>query len=194
MVKVLDRIDEGNRRYHNKRENRIMETTEITMIPLDRAVESRTNPRRHFDPVFLKELAQRITEKGVLQPLTARPIASKQFEIVIGACRYRAAKIAGLTELPAVVRNLSDQDTLEIQVIENLHRSDIHPLDEALGYEQLMKKNGYDVETIAAKVGKDPSYIYKRMKLTDLIEPAKKEFLEHVLPLSHAIELCRLQA
>lgn len=154
--------------------------------------ESKTNPRKHFDAAALSELAASIKQKGLLQPLLVRK-NGKGYEVVAGARRYRAAKLAGLADIPCVVRELTDTEALEIQVIENLQREDIHPLEEAQGYQALMKTKGYDVDVIAEKVGKSISYIYARQKLLSLSPEAQKEFLSGEISAGHAILLARLQ-
>jgi ParB family chromosome partitioning protein len=101
--------------------------------------------------------------------------------------------IAGVKTIPAMVRDLTDSQVLEIQTIENIQREDVHPLDEALGYKMLMEQAGYDVVTIAAKVGKHVSYIYQRMKLAELVPAAQKAFFDEKITASHAIHIARLQ-
>lgn len=169
-----------------------MTTTELKVLPISSIVESKTNPRRHFDDVTLKELGESIKAKGILSPVLVRPV-NGHFELVDGARRLRAAKAVQLPEVPAFIRQLSDEEALEIQVVANLLRDDIHPLDEAIGYDQLMKKNRYTVETVASKVGKSVSYVYQRLKLAELIEPAKKAFWSLKLTPAHAIIIARLQ-
>lgn len=175
---------------------------EFRTVPIEGVRESRTNPRRHFDDKAMKELVASVKEKGVLVPLLVRDIPAENgngvkipahCEIVAGARRYRAAKAAGLKEIPVLVHDLTDEQALEAQVIENLQRADVHPLDEAEGYAALMKKTGQDVAAIAAKVGKSESYVYQRLKLAELAEPAKKAFLEDKITAGHAILVARLQ-
>ncbi len=169
-------------------------------LPLDRIAPSKTNPRKHFDQAELEDLAKSIKEKGVIQPIVVRPAlfdirAVKQladWEIIAGERRYRASKIAGVPTIPAIERDLDDRAVLEIQVIENLQRVDIHPLDEALGYKELLQKHGYDVDTLATKVGKSSSYIYQRLKLAELIPAAQKFFTSGVINAGHAILIARL--
>jgi ParB/RepB/Spo0J family partition protein len=130
------------------------------------------NPRRSIDPAHLVELADSISKVGVLQPILVRPIGA-MFSIVSGERRFRAAKRAGLTEIPAVVRTLTDAEALEIAVTENLQREDVPALDEAEGYERLHLSHGYTVEEIADKVGKSKTYVYSRLKLTSLCAEAR---------------------
>ena len=167
-------------------------------IPLDKIHESQTNPRRQFDETTLAELAENIRQHGVLQPVLVRPLPDGQsgvYELVAGARRYRASKLAKRETIPATVRELSDAQCLEIQLIENLQRSGVHELDEAQGYAALLElqPHVYTVETIAHKVGKSPAYIYARLKLTALIDEAKQAFYAAKLTVAHAFEIARLQ-
>lgn len=166
--------------------------TELKILPLSSITESKTNPRRHFDDAGLNELADSIKAKGIVNPILVRPVNS-HYEIVAGARRYRASKMAQLAEMPAFIRPLSDEDALDIQIVENDQRENIHPLDRAIGYDQLKKKNHYTVETIAAKVSKSAAYVYQCLKLVDLIETAKKAFWEGKLTSTHATIIARLQ-
>jgi ParB family transcriptional regulator, chromosome partitioning protein len=172
-------------------------------IPIGLLRKSPTNPRRRRDPKKFEDLCASVKEKGIIQPIVVRRVAGEtaggvtipeHFEIAVGEGRYLAAEKAGLETLPAMVRELSDLEVLEIQIIENAQREDIHPLDEGEGYKKLMEMDRYDVATIAAKVGKSESWVYQRMKLTDLIEPVKQAFIGDALTAGHAILLARLQA
>jgi ParB/RepB/Spo0J family partition protein len=162
-------------------------------IPLGQIRPSKTNPRKNFDKVQLEELAQSIREKGVLQPILVRPDHKVgDYELVAGERRYRAAKDAGLQEIPAVVRELTDIEVIEVQVIENLQRTDLHPLEEAEGYRQLMAKK-YDVAKIAARTGRSVKYVYDRVKLLSLTKDAQKAFLAGEFTAGHAVILARLK-
>jgi ParB family chromosome partitioning protein len=165
---------------------------EFQMIPLSALHESPWNLRMHFDDRKMKELVDSIGRIGVLTPLIARP-NKDGYEIAAGHRRFRAAKQAGMTEVPVRVRAMNDTEFLEILTIENLQREDLHPLDEAQGYQALMEKAGYDVPAIAAKVNKSESFVYQRLKLAELIPPAKKAFFEERITAGHAILIARLQ-
>jgi ParB family chromosome partitioning protein len=166
--------------------------TAIISCPLSQLREAKYNPRHHFDEKQLAELVESVKAKGVLNPILVRPM-NDRFEIVGGTRRFRAARSAGLSEIPCIVRELSDQEALEVAVIDNLQRADVHPLDEAEGYVALLEHPGYDVAAIAAKVGKSQSYVYQRLKLAELIEPAKKAFWKDELTAGHAVLIARLQ-
>jgi ParB/RepB/Spo0J family partition protein len=166
------------------------------LVSIEQLHPSATNPRKHFDKAALAELADSVRSKGILQPLLVRPIggsgASKAYEVVAGERRYRAAKIAGLRTVPAVVRDMTDSEALELQVIENLHRADLHPLEEAEGYEQLQRLHGYGVDELAAKVLKSKAYVYARLKLLALGPTARKAFYSGALNPSLALLLARI--
>lgn len=166
-------------------------------IPISQLREAAHNPRRHFNDDSLKELAESILAVGILNPLTVRPAQNGKasatgYEIAAGHRRYRAAKLAKLKELPCLVREMDDATFLEVLSIENLQREDVHPLDEALGYQQLIAECGYDVPAIAVKVGKSETYVYQRMKLVDLCEMGRTFFWNESINAGHAVLLARL--
>ncbi len=167
-------------------------------IPLNRIQESRTNPRRQFDETKLAELAGNIRQHGVLQPVLVRPLPGGEpgfYELVAGARRYRASKLAGRKTIPASVRELTDTQCLELQLIENLQRADVHELDEARGYAALMQMQPetYTVETLAEKIGRSEKYVYARLRLTHLVEEVQQAFYTAKLTVAHAFEIARLQ-
>jgi ParB family chromosome partitioning protein len=167
-------------------------------IPLAKIRESKTNPRRFFDEAKLAELADNIKQHGVLQPILLRPLPEGEagtFELVAGTRRYRASKLAKRESIPATVRDLTDAQALELQVIENVQRVDVHPLDEAQGYAALieLQPDTYTVESIAARVGRSPAYVNGRLRLIQLIPEAKQAFYEDKLTVAHAFEIARLQ-
>lgn len=161
----------------------------VQSIAISRITESPTNPRKIFGE--LGELVEGIRAHGILQPLLARP-KGKAYELVFGHRRLRAAKVAGIAEVPVMVRELDDETALEMQLIENAQREDIHPLEEADGYEVLHTKHGYSVDEIAAKVGKSRASVYARMKLLELCPAARKAFYEGRLSPSTALLVARI--
>lgn len=164
----------------------------MVVLSIKKVIPSKTNPRKHFDEAALKDLTESIRQQGIISPILVRPQKDK-YEIVAGERRYRAAREAGILEIPVIVRELDDNTALEIQVVENLHRTDLHPLEEAEGYEALIKKHGYKtVDDIAAKVGKSRSYVYARMKLCQLIPKCRKMFYSGDLTASTALLIARM--
>ncbi len=167
---------------------------DMKLVKIDGIKVSTFNARKTFDEAKMKELTVSVKEKGIINPILIRPLNGK-YELVSGERRMRAAVAAGLLEIPAVIRELTDQQALECMVIENLQREDVHPLEEAEGYEQLMKKHGYkDAKDIAAKVGKSPTYIYGRLKLCELIPENRKLFLSGKFSPSVALLVARIPA
>lgn len=150
------------------------------------------NARKNFDEAKLKELAESIKLKGVIHPIIVRP-ANGKYEVVCGERRFRASQLAGVKDIPAIIKELDDRQALEYQIIENLQREDMHPLEEAEGYEALMKKHGYKtVDDIAVKVGKSRGYIYGRLKLCELIPDNRKLFYGGKLNPSVALLIARI--
>lgn len=168
-------------------------------VPLSALVESGHNARRKFDPHKLEELAASIREKGIIEPLVVRPFAmngSAHYEIVAGARRFRASSIAGRTAVPCVIREYSDSDVLELQIVENIQREGLEPLDEAAGYAELIKSNParYSAAFIADRIGRPEKYVWDTMRLLNLVPDAKKLLEEGRITRSHAIVLARLTA
>lgn len=165
-------------------------------IPLDCIRASSTNPRKIFDESHLQDLANSIKTQGVAQPILVRPIEVIEdityFEIVAGERRFRASRIAGMPTVPAIVRELSDRQAYEIQVLENLQRVDLHPLEEAEGFEVMMATYGDTADELAAKIGKSRAYIYASLKLCALIPEARKAFYEGTLTKSTALLVARI--
>lgn len=151
---------------------------------------SQAERRKHFDKAAIAELAESIKTVGLLSPIVARPV-NGHFEVVAGERRFMAAKLAGLTAIDVSVRTLTDEQVLEVQLIENLQREGLHELAEAEGYEALQKL-GHSAEEIADKVGKSKGYVYARLKLTALAKPARKAFYEGKLTASTALLLARI--
>ena len=160
-------------------------------LPLSMLHESATNPRRTFEPRKLVELAESLRTHGLIQPITVRP-NSDGYEIVAGARRFRAAQIAELPELPVRILDLTDQQTLEVQIIENSQRQDVHPYEEAAGYQRLLDIPGYDVAALAEKCGKSQSHVYARLTLLQLLPEVAEAFQQERITASHANLIARL--
>jgi ParB family chromosome partitioning protein len=172
----------------------VADATEYSNVPLTMLQESPTNPRRHFDEAFLKELAESIRSNGLLQPLLVRP-RNEHLEIVFGAQRYRAAQIAESETVPVRIREMTDAQVLEAQLVENLQRRDVHPMEEAEGFRALLnlEEPKYSIEQIAAKTGKSAAFVATRLKLVDLIPTAVEAFYRDEIGVGHALLLARLQ-
>ena len=184
----------------------------FAVLPLEVVVASLTNPRKTFDQAKLQELADSIKATGVHQPILVRPLPGSRLqdtffevnslvrrtgpkpthEIISGERRYRASQLAGMPTIPAMVRALSDDQVLEIQIIENLQRDDLTPLEEAEGYEHLMQHAGLNADQVAAKIGKSRSYVYARTKLLDLGPQGREALREGKLDASRALLVARI--
>ena len=153
---------------------------------------NRDQPRKEFDPAALSELADSIAQHGVLQPLLLRPMLTGGYRIVAGERRWRAARMAGLTEVPAVIRDMSDADEMLFALIENLQREDLSPLEEARGYRTLIESQGLTQEEAAKAVGKSRPAVTNALRLLNLPEDIQ-EMLErggdHRGPRQDAAEL-----
>lgn len=168
----------------------------IQRIPIKKIDLTSYNPRRTRDPVKFAELVGNIRVHGVLQPIMVRPNPEQadRFIIVAGERRTRAAAEVGLTEIPAVIRQLDDKTALALAVFENLHREDLHPIEEAEGYELLMNLHGWNAEEMGKHIGKSKAYVYARLKLTALCEEARKAFYAGQLDASVALLIARMPA
>lgn len=169
-------------------------TSEYRNLPLAQLQESPTNPRRRFDEHSLNELAESFKSQGVLQPLLVRAIDTDMYEIVAGARRYRAAKIAALEQVPVRVVSLSDAACVETQLVENIQREGVHPLEEALAFHALLHTEGlqYDINSLSAKAGKSPAFIAQRLKLVELLPSIAEAFLADQIGVGHALEIAKL--
>lgn len=162
-------------------------------------VKIRRSPdnRKRFNEQNLQELAASIKSMGVAQPILIRPVTPtaeepEEFEIVAGERRFRASKIAGMTTIPAMCRNLSNLDAAKIRILENLQREDPHPIEEAEGYQQLMLQHGYSADQLAEEIKKSRAYIYGRLKLCALTTEVREQFLEDKIPASTALLIARI--
>lgn len=169
-------------------------TVSAVPLPIESLRPSPLNTRRRLDPQAMKELTDSVRAHGILQPLLVRPVdGGKVFEVVFGHRRLAAAKTAKLPDVPCNVRTMTDGEALEVGLVENGQRNDLHPLDEGEGYRRLMQEAGYDVPGIAAKVSKSPSHVYQRLKLAELIPEVAEAFAADKITAGHAVQIARLQ-
>jgi ParB family chromosome partitioning protein len=156
-------------------------------LPVDFITANRANPRREFDAAQLEELTSSIREKGVMQPLLVRPTTDpNQFEIIAGERRWRAAQRAGLHDVPVVIREVDDKEALELAIIENVQRVDLNPLEEALGYEQLIEQFSYTQQDLAQVIGKSRSHVANTMRLLKLPADVRDMVTRGELTAGHA--------
>jgi ParB family chromosome partitioning protein len=157
-------------------------------VPIEYLRPSRCQPRRHIEEGDLRDLADSIADKGVLQPILVRrdPEQTDRFEIIAGERRWRASQLARLHEVPVIVREFSDREALEVALIENLQRQDLSPLEEAEGYRRLMDDYAHTQEDLAKVVGKSRSHVANMMRLLTLPEAIKNLVDEGLLSAGHA--------
>jgi ParB family chromosome partitioning protein len=169
----------------------MQDSSAFQFLAIDQIHESTTNPRRTFDEAKLYELAESIKHNGLIQPITVRP-NNQGFEIVAGARRYRAAQLAELFSVPSRIVEIDDAKALEWQLVENSQRVDVHPYEEAQGFQRLLDIPGYDVAALVEKSGKSASHVYARLSLLQLIPTVAEAFTQERITASHANLLARL--
>ncbi len=160
----------------------------VKQIPLVQIGANPDQPRKTFSDEELADLAASIKEKGVLQPILLRAVTGKpyMYEIVAGERRFRASKMAGLNEIPALVKSLTDENAMEIALIENVQRENLNPIEEAAAYKNLMEKCEYALSDVSRLIGKSESYIRNAMRLMDLPVEVKNMVEQGILSASHA--------
>jgi ParB family chromosome partitioning protein len=157
----------------------------VLQVPIETIARDSRQPRQHFDPETLKELAASIRAQGIIHPILLRRDSGKYF-IIAGERRWRAAQLAGLREVPALVRDATPQDAFEIALIENLQREDLNPIEESEGYKRLLDEHSLTQEEIAQRVGKDRSSVANALRLLNLPREIKDALIEDRLNMGHA--------
>ena len=160
----------------------------VRQIPLSQIGVNPDQPRKTFTPADLEDLSASIREKGVLTPIMLRTVQGRSYmyEIVAGERRYRASKMAGLAEIPAIIKNLADDNAMEIALIENVQRENLNPIEEAAAYVNLMNKCKYTMDDVSRLIGKSESYIRNLIRLNALPASVKKMVEQGELSASHA--------
>ena len=155
-------------------------------LPLSKIRSGKYQPREYFNETALSDLANSIRKNGVMQPILVRNIGGDQYEIIAGERRWRAAKIAGLDEIPVNIKEFTDEQTLEIAIVENVQREDLQPLEEALGYQKLMDEFGYTQDDIATTVHKSRSHIANLLRLLNLPRDVQEMLTHEKISMGHA--------
>jgi ParB family chromosome partitioning protein len=163
-------------------------------LPVDFIIANRANPRRTFDPDQLEELTNSIREKGVMSPLLVRPTDDPNiFELIAGERRWRASQMAGLHDVPVIVRDVDDKEALELAIIENVQRADLNPLEEAMGYGQLIEQFDYTQQDLAQVIGKSRSHVANTLRLLRLPEDVRGMVASGTLTAGHARTLITVE-
>ena len=164
------------------------ERVAVRKIPLHQIGANPDQPRKTFSDNELAELATSIRERGVIQPILLRAVTGQpyMYEIVAGERRFRASKLAGLSEIPAIIKTISNENAMEIALIENVQRENLNPIEEANAYKNLMQKCGYDLADVVRLIGKSESYIRNAIRLTELPESVQQMVKDGDISASHA--------
>lgn len=165
----------------------------ISTLPLGEIEPNRDQPRKQFDASALSELADSIREYGVLQPLVVRPMLDGSYQLVAGERRWRASRMAGLSEVPVVIRELTDSQTMELALIENLQREDLNAIEEAGGFRELMEHFGLTQEQVSTRVGKSRPVVTNAMRLLNLPEDVQGMVSAGNVSAGHARALLALE-
>lgn len=181
---ILGEIDEETNQVSALIEKKA--TDGITFLPINVLQAGKFQPRKVFKDDYLQDLIASIKEKGVLQPLLVRQIGANRYEIIAGERRFRASQAAGLSQVPVIIKNFNDGETLEVSLIENLQRQDLNPLEEAEGYQRLMSEFNRTQEELAKVVGKSRSYVANILRLLDLPAEIKTYVEKGDLTAGHA--------
>jgi ParB family chromosome partitioning protein len=173
-------------------ENETEDSNSSVMLKISEIEPNRSQPRKDFDENSLSDLAQSISQHGLLQPLLVRPLPIGGYQIVAGERRYRACRMAGLTEVPVTIRELSDTETMELALIENLQREDLSPIEEAIGYKALIDEHGFSQEEVATSVGKSRPAIANSLRILKLPDSVLEYVKQDKISAGHARALLML--
>ncbi|MFB2552961.1 ParB/RepB/Spo0J family partition protein [Ensifer soli] len=155
-------------------------------VPIEFVSRNPRNPRRYFDEDDLQDLASSIRQHGIVQPVVVRSVGTDRYEIIAGERRWRAAQLAGLADIPVILREVDDRTALELAIVENVQRADLNPLEEALGYEQLIAEHGYTQNDLGEIIGKSRSHVANSLRLLKLPEPVRDMLSSGELSAGHA--------
>ena len=168
------------------------QTSGSVTLPISQVEPGLNQPRKRFEPEALEDLAQSIRQHGIIQPLTVRRLSSGYYQIIAGERRWRAAKLAGLVEIPALIIEADDRKVMELGLIENLQREDLNPAEEARGYQTLMEEYGLTQEQVAERMGKSRPAITNTLRLLSLTDEVLTMVEEGILSAGHARALLSL--
>ena len=160
--------------------------TGVTTVSINRIQPNRYQPRKTFDQAKLQELAESIREKGIIQPIVVTKTEDSEYELIAGERRLEAAKLAGLSEVPVIIRSVSPKEQLQLAIIENIQRENLNPIEEAGAYKQLLEEFQMTHEQISQIMGKDRSTISNALRLLRLSEPIQHMIVEGILSSGHA--------
>ena len=195
LGKGLEELFNNEQINFNQIEEKILDSTsvdEIVELPIDELRPNPYQPRKVFDEAKLQELADSIKEHGVFQPIIVKKSSIKGYEIIAGERRVKACKIAGLEKIPAIIRDFSDQQMMEIALLENLQRENLNSIEEAMAYRSLLDAMQITQEELANRLGKSRSHITNMLGLLNLPEEVKDMIIEDKISMSHARVLSKM--
>jgi ParB family chromosome partitioning protein len=163
-------------------------------LHIDDVVPDKNQPRKIFDEIKLRKLAESIKQNGLLHPILVRPLKDGKFQIVHGERRFRACKLIGMRTIPAEIRELSDKEVVEIQLVENLQRENLNPIEEAEAYARLIKEFGYTHEEIGRKIGRTRQYVSNQLRLLKLPLDVQQKIRNGILKKKHGMAILSLEA
>lgn len=155
-------------------------------VPIELISRNPKNPRKNFSEDELQDLASSIRQHGIVQPVVVRTVGDSKYEIIAGERRWRAAQLAGLVEIPVIIRDVDDRTALELAIVENVQRSDLNPVEEAMGYEQLIAEHGYTQNDLGEIIGKSRSHVANSLRLLKLPDPVRQMLFDGSLSAGHA--------
>jgi len=155
-------------------------------VPIEMVVRNPKNPRKNFLENDLQDLASSIRQHGIVQPVVVRNMPDGKYEIIAGERRWRAAQLAGLVDIPVIIRDVDDRTALELAIVENVQRSDLNPVEEAMGYEQLIAEHGYTQNDLGEIIGKSRSHVANSLRLLKLPDPVRDMLYDGRLSAGHA--------
>ncbi|WP_137157028.1 ParB/RepB/Spo0J family partition protein [Rhizobium sp. FKL33] len=155
-------------------------------VPIEMVIRNPRNPRKNFLEEELQDLASSIRQHGIVQPVVVRTMPDGKFEIIAGERRWRAAQLAGLVEIPVIIRDVDDRTALELAIVENVQRSDLNPIEEAMGYDQLIAEHGYTQNDLGEIIGKSRSHVANSLRLLKLPDPVRDMLYDGRLSAGHA--------
>ena len=170
-----------------------IEQNQIVKIPVENIIPNRYQPRKKFNEETLKELAISIKENGIIQPVIVSNLGNGKYELIAGERRWKAAQLAGIPEIPAIIRDCSENERLEIALVENIQREDLNPIEEALAYKEILERLSITQDELAQKIGKNRSSITNTLRLLKLPEYIKEMLITGVLTEGHARAILALE-
>ncbi len=170
-----------------------IENKKTFTVPIEKIIPNRYQPRKNFDEDALKELADSIREKGIIQPLIVSDLGDGNYELIAGERRWRAAKMAGLTEVPVIIRDCTEAERLEIALIENIQRENLNSIEEALAYKEIIERLSITQDELAQKIGKNRATITNTLRLLKLPEYVREKIIKGEISEGHARVILSLE-